>query len=122
MFERFLCLFYALVTNSHSFPKYHPWPSGTFVNVVQSCSHVRLCDLMDCSTPGFPVLHQLLELAQTQLVMSIQLVMLSNHLILCPPLLLLPSVFPGIRVFSNESALRILAKVLELCLQHQSPQ
>ena len=39
--------------------------------------------------------------------MSIKLVMLSNHLILCCPLLLLPSIFPSIRVFSNESALRI---------------
>ena len=39
--------------------------------------------------------------------MSIELVMLSNHLILCHPLLLLPSVLPGIRVFSNESALHI---------------
>ena len=39
--------------------------------------------------------------------MSIELVMLLNHLILCHPLLLLPSVFPSIRVFSNESALRI---------------
>ena len=39
--------------------------------------------------------------------MSIESVMLSNHLILCHPLLLLPSVFPSIRVFSNESALRI---------------
>ena len=39
--------------------------------------------------------------------MSIELVMLSNHLTLCRPLLLLPSVFPSIRVFSNESALRI---------------
>ena len=39
--------------------------------------------------------------------MSIELVMPSNHLILCCPLLLLPSVFPSIRVFSNESALRI---------------
>ena len=39
--------------------------------------------------------------------MSIELVMTSNHLILCCPLLLLPSIFPSIRVFSNESALRI---------------
>ena len=39
--------------------------------------------------------------------MSIELVMTSNHLILCHPLLLLPSIFPSIRVFSNESALRI---------------
>ena len=40
-------------------------------------------------------------------LMSIELVMLSKHLILCHPLLLLPSIFPSIRVFSNESALRI---------------
>ena len=40
-------------------------------------------------------------------LMSIELVMPSNHLILCPPLLLLPSIFPNIRVFSNESTLRI---------------
>ena len=60
---------------------------------------------MDCSTPGFPVLHQLLELAQK--LMSIQSVIPSSHLILCCPLLLLPSIFPSIRVFSNESVLRI---------------
>ena len=40
-------------------------------------------------------------------LMSIESVILSNHLILCRPLLLLPSVFPSIRVFSNESALRV---------------
>ena len=111
---------------------------------------------MDCSTPGFPVLHCLLELAQTHVSLesmmptyensiqfssvqllshvqffatpwtaarqvslsitnsqsllklgSIQLVMLSNYLILCRPLLLLPSIFPSIRVFSNESVLHI---------------
>ena len=53
--------------------------------------------------------------------MSIEQVMPSNHLILCRPLLILPSIFPSIRVFSNESALRIRwPKVLELQLQHQS--
>ena len=57
---------------------------------------------MDCSTPGFPVLHQLTELAQTHVTKS---VMPSNHLILCCPLLLLLSIFPSIRVFSNESVL-----------------
>ena len=56
---------------------------------------------MDCSTPGFPVLHYLPEFAQT---LSIKSVMPSNHLILCRPLLLLPSIFPSIRVFSNQSA------------------
>ena len=50
-----------------------------------------------------PVHHQLLELAQ---FLSIELVMPSNHIILCSPLLL-PSIFPSFRVFSNESALRI---------------
>ena len=59
---------------------------------------------MNCSTPGFPVHHQLPELLK---LMSIELVMPSNHLILCHPLLLLPSIFPSIRVFSNESALCI---------------
>ena len=62
-----------------------------------------LCDPRDCSTPGFPVHHQLPELAQTH----VHRVMPSNHLILCRPLFLLPSIFPNIRVFSSESALRI---------------
>ena len=73
-----------------------------FSSAAQSCP--TLCDPMDCSMPGFPVYHQLPELAQT---MSIELVIPSNHLILCCPLLLLPSVFPSIRVFSNESVLHI---------------
>ena len=71
----------------------------------KSLSHVRLCDHMDYSTPGFPVCHQphwsLLKL------MSVESVMPSNHLMLCHPLLLLPSIFPSIRVFSHESVLRI---------------
>ena len=57
---------------------------------------------MDCSTPGFPVHHQFRSLLT---VMSIELVMPSNHFILCCPLLLLPSIFPSTRVFSNESVL-----------------
>ena len=73
-----------------------------FSSVAQSCP--TLCDPMDYSTPGLPVHHQLLEFTQ---LMSIEWVMPSNHLILCRPLLLLPSIFPSIRVFSNESALRI---------------
>ena len=54
--------------------------------------------------PGFSVLHYLLELAK---FMLIELVMPSNHLILCRPLLLLPSIFPSIKVVSNEVALCI---------------
>ena len=59
---------------------------------------------MDRSTPGLPVHHQLPEFTQTHVTES---VMPSNHLILCRPLLLPPSIFPSIRVFSNESALCI---------------
>ena len=59
---------------------------------------------MDCSTPGFPVHHHLLELIQITSTVS---VMPFNHLILCHPLLLPPSIFPSIRVFSNESVLPI---------------
>ena len=59
---------------------------------------------MDCSTPGLPVHHQLLESTQP---LSTESVMPSNHLILCHPLLRLPSIFPSIRVFSSESVLCI---------------
>ena len=81
-----------------------------FNNLVQSSSvhfgrcHVWLCNPTDCSTPGFPVHHQLPELAQTH---ALESVMPSNQLIPCRPLFLLPSVFPSIRVFSNESVLCI---------------
>ena len=68
---------------------------------AQSCP--TLCDPIDCSTPGLPVHHQLPELTQTY----IHWVMPSNHLILCRPLLLMPSIFPSISVFSNESVLCI---------------
>ena len=69
-------------------------------SVAQSC--LTLCDPMDCSSPGFPV-HQQLLLK----LMSIESVMPPNHLILCHHLLLLPSIFPSIRVFSNKSVLYI---------------
>ena len=59
---------------------------------------------MNCSMPGFPIHHQLPELAQTHVHRAGDT---SNHLILCHPLLLLPSIFSSIRVFSSESVLRI---------------
>ena len=59
---------------------------------------------MNRSTPGLPVHHQLQSPPKP---MSIESVMPSNHLILCHPLLLLPSIFPSIRVFANESAIHI---------------
>ena len=60
---------------------------------------------MDCSTPGFPVHHQLPELAQTH-VHRVGDAFQPSHPLSCP-LLLLPSIFPNIRVFSNESVLCI---------------
>ena len=76
--------------------------SAKFSSVTQSCP--TLCDSMDWSMPGFPVHHQLLELAQTHVH---RLGMPSNHLILCCPLLLLPSILPSTRVFSKESVFHI---------------
>ena len=73
--------------------------SGTLLvpAVVQWLSHVpTLCILMECSTPGFPVIHYLLEFAEIHVYW---IMMLSNHLILYYPLLDLPSIFPSIRVF-----------------------
>ena len=72
-----------------------------FSSVAQSCT--TLCDPMNCSTPGLPVHHQLPEFTQTH----VHSVMPSSHLILCCPLLLLPPIPPSIRVFSNESTLRM---------------
>ena len=70
-------------------------------SVAQSC--LTLCNPMDCSIPGFPVL----TISQSLLkLMSIESMMPSNHLILCHPLLL-PSVFPRIRIFSRGLALCI---------------
>ena len=71
-------------------------------SITQSCP--TLCDPMNHSTPGLPVHHQLPEFTRTHVTES---VIPSKHLILCRPLLLLPSIFPSIRVFSNESALCI---------------
>ena len=95
------------------------------VTVAQLC--LTLCNPTDCSMPGFPVLHHLLFSSVAQScptlcdpstpgllsitnsqsllkLMSIELVMPSNNLTLCRPLLLSPSLFPSSRVFSNESA------------------
>ena len=71
---------------------------------VQSLSCVRLCDPMDCSMPGFPVHHQFPELTQTHVHRVSDAIQPSHPLL---PLLLLPSIFPSIRVFSNQSVLHI---------------
>ena len=70
------------------------------VQFTQLCP--TLCDPTDCTTPDLPVITSSWSLPK---LMSIESLMPSNHLILCHPLLLLPSIFPSIRVFSNESAL-----------------
>ena len=79
------------------------WKNGgnmiQFSSVTQACP--TLCDPMNLSSPGLPVHHQLPESTQTMSVMP------SNCLILCRPLLLLPPIPPSIRVFSNQSTLRM---------------
>jgi len=84
-------------------------------SVAKSC--LTFCDPMDCSTPGFPGL----SISQVFLrFLSIEPVMLSNHLILWHSLLL-PLVLPSIRVFSNRvNCSHLVARILELRLQHQS--
>ena len=71
-----------------------------FSSVTQSC--LTLCNPMNCSTPGLPIHCQL-----PSLLKLMSMVMPSSHLILCHPHLLPPSIFPSIRVFSNESDLSI---------------
>ena len=70
-------------------------PNQTLLLLLSS---LTLCNPKDCSTPGFPVLHYFPGSVQTCRIND------SIHLILCCPLLLLPSIFPNTRVFSKESA------------------
>ena len=86
-------------------PHLEPFSSFTSQFVLQSLSYVRLF-----VTPWSAACQAFLSFTISQSLlklMSIELVMPSNHLILCRPLLLLPSIFPSIRVFSNESVLHI---------------
>ena len=76
-----------------------------FSSVAQSCP--ILCDPMNRSTPGLPVHHQLPEFTQTHIHRVGDAMMPSSHFILCRPLFLLNSIPPRIRVFSNESTLRM---------------
>ena len=80
---------------------------GTFLNLsvfsvssAQSC--LTHCDPMDCSMPGLPAITNSGSLFK---LMSIESVMPSSHLVLCHPVLLLPLIFPSIRVFSSELVL-----------------
>ena len=73
-----------------------------YCSVTKSCP--TLCDPMDCSTPGFPALHHLPEFAQPDVHWVSDAIQSSHPL--SPPLML-PSIFPSIKVFSNESTLCI---------------
>ena len=92
-----------ILQSQHSFSARIINSASVQLSSVQLLSRVRLCDPMDCSTPGFSVHHQLQELTQTH-VRGV-----GDAIQLCHPLfsLLLPSIFPSIRVFSNESVLCI---------------
>ena len=94
---------------------------------VQSLSHVWFCDSVDYSTPGFPVHHQLRSLLKPTFI---ELVMPSNHLVLCRALLLLPSIFPSISSFlvsqffslgGQSSKASISASVLPMNIQDWFP-
>ena len=96
-------------------------------SVAKLLSCVWLCDPVGCSMPGFLVLHCLWEFVQIHVHWVGDVF---YHLIFCRPLLLLPSIFPNIRVFSNESALCIrwpkhwsfsLASVLPVNIQDWFP-
>jgi len=88
----------------------HTWASNSLVSslvysdTVQSLTHVWLCNPMDGSTPVFPVHHQLLELTQSHVHSVGDAIQPSHPLLTLLPLL---SIFPSIRVFSNESVLHI---------------
>ena len=87
---------------TNTIDRYLPESKSDFITSTWDCSiQLSLCDPTDCSLLGFPVLHQLLEL----FLMPTESMMPSNHLILCRPFLLPPSLFPSIRVFSSESVL-----------------
>ena len=93
----------------------YPSPSAVLTSSTVVCcqSVAKLCltlwDPVHCSTPGFPVLHWLLEFAETRVYRVDDAI---HSLILHLPLFLLPSIFPSIRVFSNELTLRIRSRVV----------
>ena len=84
-------------------PEIREWSANCCCcSVAQSCP--TLCNLIDCCTRGFPVLHHLPELTQTH-VHRVSDAIQPSHL--CRPLLFPPSIFPSIRVFSNELVFHI---------------
>ena len=101
----FGCLIYGeekKITGIYYMPRTILGTLGQFSSVAQLCP--TLCNPMNLSTPGLPVHHQLPEFTQ---ITSIESVMPSRHLIPCRPVLLLHPLPPSIRVFSNESTVRM---------------
>ena len=98
----FLIFCFGLFTFPWKISYYPCFSSVQFSSVAQSC--LALCNPMNCSMPVLPVYHQLLEFTQTHVHWVGDAI---NHLILCCPLLLLPLIPPSIKVFSNESTLRM---------------
>ena len=86
-------------------------------SVAKSC--LTLCDCMDCSMPGSSVLHYYQSLLK---FMSIELIMLSNHLIICLFFLLLPLIILSIRIFPTELALWIRWPSIEASTSTSVPQ
>ena len=78
--------------------------TSSLISSGQSLSHVRLCNTMDCSMPGFPVLHQLPELTQAHVHPVSGAIQLSQPLSSPSSF---PSIFPNTRIFSNESVFHI---------------
>ena len=91
-----------------------------YTTSVYSLSCLTLCDPMDCSTPGFPVCHQLPELAQTHVPWVDDAIQPPHHLSVPPPSAF--NLYQRQGLFWGDSPLHQVAKVWELQLQHQSFQ
>ena len=92
------------MTLANGFPTYSSSQRTSFTVSSVTQSSLTLCDPMNCSTPGLPVI----TISQNSLrLMSIEFMMPSSHLILDGPFLLLPPILPSIKVFSNELTLRM---------------
>ena len=108
----------AIQHNSLNIPAFLYLQIISFSSVTRSCQ--TLCNLMDCSTPGFPVQHQLLEIAQTHIHRVSDAVQPAHHLLYPSPPALNLSQHQGL--FQGVTSSHQVARILELQLQHQSFQ
>ena len=102
VFSKICCSILSKILSLSPKLNYSPKSQAQFSSVAQSCP--TLCDPMNRSTPCLSIYHQLSDFTQ---LMSIELVKPSSHHILSHPLLLLPPMPPGIRVFFSESTLHM---------------